>query len=420
MGKIIGIDLGTTNSVVAVMEGGEPVVIPNAEGGRTTPSVVAFTKDDERLVGQVARRQAITNPENTVSSIKRFMGRKYSEVTEEQKLVSYGVDKVVMTREMTPEELKGRKVAAPQAYIGEILAGMWLDRIGLVPDDVEWVNLNADEAVGPAMSGDLAAAYMYEPWVTRVLDNLDEARVVADTREPHYLNTGIFMDAMYMNTEFIRNNRQAAKDMIKARFEGVQYWHDHTAETNQLFSDFLQWSVADIESVVGTNGKYLDDGLYMMDFNEVARICGALEGDPPHGLRNDSMLDIVKLTNEWWVKLGLMDEVYDPAEGVDCSLTRDLVEDGFRQSMSANQWVSGAGARRAVPGPGVRPPGTETGAPRRRTGPHPRPGIHHRGGTRLAGRNHPPQPPAHGARRRPARAQRGGHRRGPGDAGGLQ
>ncbi|MDH3205336.1 MAG: molecular chaperone DnaK [Gemmatimonadota bacterium] len=92
MGKVIGIDLGTTNSVVAVMEGGEPVVIPNSEGGRTTPSVVAFTKDGERLVGQVARRQAITNPENTVFSIKRFMGRKHSEVQEEEKLVPYDVD----------------------------------------------------------------------------------------------------------------------------------------------------------------------------------------------------------------------------------------------------------------------------------------------------------------------------------------
>ena len=91
MGKVIGIDLGTTNSVVAVMEGGEPVVVPSAEGGRTTPSVVAFTKDGERLVGQVARRQAITNPENTIFSIKRFMGRKSSEVSEERKLVPYRV-----------------------------------------------------------------------------------------------------------------------------------------------------------------------------------------------------------------------------------------------------------------------------------------------------------------------------------------
>ena len=93
MGKVIGIDLGTTNSVVAVMEGGEPVVIPNAEGGRTTPSVVAFTKDGERLVGQVARRQAITNPANTISSIKRFMGRGYGEVEGERGLVPYEVDK---------------------------------------------------------------------------------------------------------------------------------------------------------------------------------------------------------------------------------------------------------------------------------------------------------------------------------------
>src|SRR5512144_2178330 len=81
--KVIGIDLGTTNSVVAVMEGGQPTVVVNQEGSRLTPSVVAITKDGERLVGQVAKRQAVTNPENTVFSIKRFMGRKYEEVSEE-------------------------------------------------------------------------------------------------------------------------------------------------------------------------------------------------------------------------------------------------------------------------------------------------------------------------------------------------
>ena len=91
MSKIIGIDLGTTNSVVAVMQGGEPVVIPNQEGGRTTPSVVAITKSGERLVGQVAKRQAVTNPENTIYSIKRFMGHRYDEVTDELKRVPYKV-----------------------------------------------------------------------------------------------------------------------------------------------------------------------------------------------------------------------------------------------------------------------------------------------------------------------------------------
>jgi molecular chaperone DnaK len=131
MGKIIGIDLGTTNSVVAVMEGGEPTVITNPEGGRTTPSVVAFTKSGERLVGQVAKRQAITNPENTVYSIKRFMGRRFNEVQNEVKTVPYKViagpngDVRVMAqgKEYPPPEisamiLQKMKDAAEQ-YLGE-------------------------------------------------------------------------------------------------------------------------------------------------------------------------------------------------------------------------------------------------------------------------------------------------------------
>src|SRR5438876_8395256 len=91
MSKIIGIDLGTTNSCVAVMEGTQPVVIANSEGSRTTPSIVGFTKSGERLVGQAAKRQAVTNPQNTVYSIKRFMGRRTDEVSEEQKLVPYKI-----------------------------------------------------------------------------------------------------------------------------------------------------------------------------------------------------------------------------------------------------------------------------------------------------------------------------------------
>jgi molecular chaperone DnaK len=131
MGKIIGIDLGTTNSVVAIMEKGEPKIIPNSEGGRTTPSVVGFTKDGERLVGQVAKRQSVTNPENTVYSIKRFMGRRYSEVSEEIKMVPYKVVKgtnndariEAMGKQYSPPEisaliLKKLKEAA-EDYLGE-------------------------------------------------------------------------------------------------------------------------------------------------------------------------------------------------------------------------------------------------------------------------------------------------------------
>ena len=112
MSKIIGIDLGTTNSVVAVMEGGQPAVIPNQEGGRTTPSIVGFTKNGERLVGQVAKRQAVTNPENTIYSIKRFMGRRINEVNEEMKLVPY---KVVAGRQGDARvEIQGKKYSPPE------------------------------------------------------------------------------------------------------------------------------------------------------------------------------------------------------------------------------------------------------------------------------------------------------------------
>ncbi|MCS7010228.1 MAG: Hsp70 family protein, partial [Anaerolineales bacterium] len=133
MGKIIGIDLGTTNSVVAVMEGGQPVVIPTAEGGRLCPSVVAFTKTGERLVGQTAKRQAIINSENTIYSIKRFMGRRFSEVETERKMVPYQVIEgpqgearvriPVNGREYTPQEISAMVLAKlkadAEAYLGQ-------------------------------------------------------------------------------------------------------------------------------------------------------------------------------------------------------------------------------------------------------------------------------------------------------------
>ena len=110
--KVIGIDLGTTNSVVAVMEGGDPVVIPNSEGGRTTPSVVGFTKDGERLVGQIAKRQAVTNPQNTVFSIKRFMGRRMSEIEDEKKRVPYTV--VAGPNDVVAVEVQGKRYTPPE------------------------------------------------------------------------------------------------------------------------------------------------------------------------------------------------------------------------------------------------------------------------------------------------------------------
>ena len=136
MGKIIGIDLGTTNSCVAVMEGGEPKVIPNEEGGRTTPSIVAFTKSGERLVGQVAKRQAITNPENTIFSIKRFMGRRLNEVGDEMKMVPY---KVVAKGDNIAVIAQGKEYTAPE------ISAMILQKLKKAAED--YLGTSVSEAV---------------------------------------------------------------------------------------------------------------------------------------------------------------------------------------------------------------------------------------------------------------------------------
>jgi molecular chaperone DnaK len=135
--KIIGIDLGTTNSVVAVMEGGDPVVIPNAEGGRTTPSVVAFTKDGERLVGQVAKRQAVTNPRQTIFSIKRFMGRRMAEIPEEVKRVPYKVE--AGANGLAAVEIAGKKYTPPE------ISAMILQKMKQTAED--YLGFSVDKAV---------------------------------------------------------------------------------------------------------------------------------------------------------------------------------------------------------------------------------------------------------------------------------
>ncbi|MFZ1470633.1 MAG: ABC transporter substrate-binding protein [Paracoccaceae bacterium] len=250
---------------------------------------------------------------------------------------SYGVDKIILAPGVTAENIAGKSIGAPQAYIGQLLMGVFLETKGVPLDSVEWVNLLADEAVGPMMSGELAAAYLYEPWVTKVMENLPGATSGFDTAYPEALKTGIFTDVIYMNGTFISERRDVARAILKARFDALGWWHDNTAEGNEIMADFLKWPLADVESVIGTNGKYLDDGIYMYDFDEAAQVCGVLEGEPPFEIGNGSITGVVSTINEWWVRLGLMTKMVDPASGVDCSLMADLVESGYRQSFGANQ-----------------------------------------------------------------------------------
>src|SRR6201989_198901 len=160
MAKVIGIDLGTTNSCMAVIEGGEPTVIPNAEGGRTTPSVVAFTKDGQRLVGAPAKRQQVTNPQNTIFSIKRFMGRKYDEVSEEMKIVPYEIVKgpnddvrvKAGDKEYAPPEISAmilqKLKADAEAYLGDTVDSAVITVPAYFNDDQRQATKDAGQVAG--------------------------------------------------------------------------------------------------------------------------------------------------------------------------------------------------------------------------------------------------------------------------------
>lgn len=250
---------------------------------------------------------------------------------------SYGVDHIILAPDVDPDSIKGQKISAPQAYIGQLLMGVWLDSKGVSLEEVEWVNLLADEAVGPMISGDLAAAYLYEPWISKVMENLPGSSSAVDTADPEMLKTGIFMDTIYMNGDFVSERREVALAALKARWDALGWWHENVAEGNELLAEYLQWPLADVGYVIGTNGKYLEGGIYMYDFDESARVCGVLDGDPPFGLGNGAMPRVVSTVNEWWVRLGLMTTTNPPEAGIDCSLMADLLASGYRQSFSANE-----------------------------------------------------------------------------------
>lgn len=173
--------------------------------------------------------------------------------------------------------------------------------------------------------------------MSKLIENMEGARNVASSADPEFVSTGILADALFMNQNFIDERPEVALDMLQVRWDALQYWHENTEEANQFFADFLQWPVADVESVMGTNGKFQEGGMYMMDFDESARFCGALEGEPPLGLAHGGMEEAGRLVNEWWVKLGVVEEMFDPADITDCSLMTQLAERVYRQSMEARE-----------------------------------------------------------------------------------
>lgn len=249
--------------------------------------------------------------------------------------LSYGADQIVLAPGIEPAQLSGKKVSAPDAFIGQIVMGLWLEQQGIDFKSVTWVNLNADQAVGPIISGDIAAAHMYEPWTAKLLQSVPGAKIVTDSSQDVYTRRGMLGDSIFMNRKFVQERRKAAVDMLALHWKTLQLWHDDPRGINALIAKYLKWPEADVEFVMGTNGKSSSGGIYVYDFDQSARFCGVLDGEPPFKQKNGGYYDAMSETDRLWVKLGVLKKVEDSKKGLDCSLMGDLVKSGLRQAFVA-------------------------------------------------------------------------------------
>jgi len=244
--------------------------------------------------------------------------------------ISNGVDHVMLAPNITPDQLKGKRAAAPEAFVGQLMVGYWLIENGIGIDDVTWVNLNADEAAGAMLGGDIVLAYMYEPWTSKVMESLPGATVVAKSNQPLFQKTAMIGDAIYMNEKFINEHRETAVKLMRAYWDAVQWWKDHPAEANEIITNHLDWPIADTEFVLGKDGTAMDvEGVYPYKFSEAAAACGVIEGNPPFGLANGQIFKAFEIAAARWKDLRMVQSTPSPEQGIDCSIMGDLAKSGY-------------------------------------------------------------------------------------------
>lgn len=244
--------------------------------------------------------------------------------------ISNGVDQVMLAPGIKPEDLRGKRVAAPEAFVGHLLVGYWLRQQGIGISDVKWVNLNADEAAGAMLGGDIAAAYMYEPWTSKVMEELPGAVVIASSNQADIQQTAMIGDAIYMSESFLAEHRDTALKVLRAYFLAVQWWKDHPAEGNEIISKHLEWPVTDTEFVWGKDGTAMDvEGVYPYTFTEAAIGCGVSDGEMPFGLVKGQIFKAYEIAAENWKQLGLVKSAAPVEKAIDCSLISDLAASGF-------------------------------------------------------------------------------------------
>jgi NitT/TauT family transport system substrate-binding protein len=248
--------------------------------------------------------------------------------------LGYGSDDIIVHPDIkSAADLKGKQVAVLEGGLSHIMMGIWLEQNGVKWDEVEMVNLIAGDAAAAMMSGQVAAAELWAPFNTEVLENLPGSRSVANSLETQWLESGLIADAIFMSNDMLDNRRDLAVKTLQAIFKGVEHWRANSDVDNQVISDAVGFPMADVEAIIG-NGKLttevakndIKDGtLYMYTLEDTARFCGVAPGSPPFGQKNGQMVDHWNLTQKWWVNFGFMTDVADPAKGLDCALVKEAL-----------------------------------------------------------------------------------------------
>jgi len=245
--------------------------------------------------------------------------------------LSHGTDQILLRPEVKDvADLKGKKVAVMVGGLPQIMIGILLEKHGVPFDSVEYVNVIMDQAAAAMIGGTVGGAELWEPFASQALKAIPDARKVASTADPEWAKTALIADAHFMNSNWVRDHRDVALKTLKAMYDAIAWWKKNPEEGNRIIAEGMKMSVPDVELVIGRDGTGLDSGLYPYSFMEAATFCGAAPGDPPFGQKNGQMVDLFKLTNEWWVKFGVVKEMYPPEKGIDCSLLKDLYESGYR------------------------------------------------------------------------------------------
>jgi NitT/TauT family transport system substrate-binding protein len=245
--------------------------------------------------------------------------------------LSHGTDQLFLRPEnKSAADLKGKKVAVMVGGLPQIMMGIYLEKNGVPFNSVEYVNVIMDQAAAAMIGGTVGGAELWEPFATQAVKAIPGINKVASTRDPEWAKTALIADAHFMNSDWIAKHRQAALSTLKAMYDAVAYWKQHPEESNKIIAEGMKMSVPDVELVLGKDGTGLDAGLYPYTFMEAARFCGAAPGDPPFKQKNGQMADLFNLTNEWWVKFGVVPKMYPPEAGIDCSLLKDLYDSGYR------------------------------------------------------------------------------------------